>query len=162
MIITLNGFKCSGKTTLSKMLSENGYGRYSCFFSLRDHFGSDFYDALNRNDIREPELMGASALGWFTADFHKRKMFDAESLVLDSYLADYYVQVIGNWDISHYEKALTFIENQLNIPSLDDGIHFYLSIDYETYLERRQTRFNDPGSKIVNDARSFSQLSNRL
>lgn len=142
-IIALNGSKCSGKSTIADLLVQKGYGFSVNFFGLRDHFDQFFYNHLNRKNLHLREVMAASSIGWFLADYHWKVLPYLEEnngVIFDHYLADYWVQILGEW--KYYDKCKQFLID-MNLPTFDHGHHFYLDVDYDVYLERRVKRLAD-------------------
>ena len=153
-IITFNGQGCSGKTTQSKLLVESGDGKYKRIHSykLRSVFREEIYNELGRKEtcitypkghcqtLYEVEILGIPTLAWLTAHFYKKvkpRMLKGSIVVLDHYLGDYYADMLAGVDI---EKFRLFVREHLAIPDFDQGIHFYLDIDYDTYQKRWRNR----------------------
>ena len=140
-IIALNGSKCCGKTSIAGLLEKEGYGFAVNFCMTRDRFYDAFYQYLDREDMKEYEVYSASSLGWFALDYHWRVKRYADhsdlGIVFDHYLADYWIQMLGAPDAF---ESFTEIIGELGLPSFRHGHHFYLDIDYDTYLQRREQR----------------------
>ena len=147
-IITFNGQGRSGKSTQAKRLvttksgSSQGVYTYVLSHALRDHFKQSFYDQhLERSDEQlQTEVLGISSLPWLTAYFHwriKPLLLDGSIIVFDHYLGDYYVDVLPEVCA---EKFQNFVKNSLAIPHFENGKHFYLDINYDTYEERGNER----------------------
>lgn len=160
-IITFNGQGCSGKTTQSKLLVESDDGKYKPIHSykLRSNFKKHFYKELGSMNtcikyldesgtckpLYQVEVYGIPTLAWLTAHFYKEVkplMLKGSIVVLDHYLGDYYANMLAGVDI---EKFRSFVCEHLAIPDFDQGIHFYLDIDYDTYQNRwRKREGTDP------------------
>ena len=151
-IITFNGQGCSGKSTQSKLLSESNVKKYKRIYSyeLREDFENKVYESLKRKNtcikylapdvpdqtLHMVEVLGIPTLAWLTAHFYKQvkpRMSEGSIVVLDHYLGDYYAEMLAGVNI---EKFRSFVREHLAIPDFDQGIHFYLDIDYETYQNR--------------------------
>ena len=153
-VIALNGSKCCGKTSIANLLEEAGYGFVINFFETRDMFYNELYQYLDREHLKQHEVNGASSLGWFALDYHWRVKRYADhkglNMVFDHYLADYWVQMLGAPNA--FEAFTTLIMN-LQLPSFQHGHHFYLDIDYDTYLHRREQRHKElpdiPDTRII-------------
>ena len=155
-VIGLNGSKCCGKTSITEMLEAAGYGFIVNFFLLRDDFYTRFYSRLNREHLKQHEVNGASSLGWFALDYHWRVKPFADStgcnVIFDHYLADYCIQILGSSDYvlkSSFGKLI----NTLEIPAALGRNQFYLDIDYDTYLYRREERRKElpdiPDTRVI-------------
>ena len=160
-IITFNGQGCSGKTTQSKRLVKSDGGKYKRIHSyeLRSKFEKNLYKELGsmntcikyldesgtRKPLYQVEVIGIPTLAWLTAHFYKEikpRMLEGSIVVLDHYLGDYYADMLAGVDI---EKFRSFVREHLAIPDFDQGIHFYLDIDYDTYQNRwRKREGTDP------------------
>ena len=162
-IITFNGQNCSGKTAqskdsielLKKRCPNRKYKRRHCH-QLRDDFSKNFYNDLENEDtgirykdtyikyldgsctckpLYQVEVIGIPSLAWLTANFHKeiRPLQENYTIVLDHYIGDYYADMLEYCDP---DKFQCFVKNYLGISHFNQGIHFYLDIDYGTYLDR--------------------------
>ena len=153
-IITFNGQGCSGKTTQSKLLVDSDKGRYKRIHSykLRSVFRDEIYNELGRKEtcitypkgncqtLYQVEVLGIPTLAWLTAQFYKKVKPLQEKdyiVVLDHYIGDFYADMLAGVDI---EKFRSFVREHLAIPDFDQGIHFYLDIDYDTYQKRWRKR----------------------
>ena len=155
-IITFNGQGCSGKTTQSKRLVESDDGKYKRIHSykLRSDFKKHFYPELRCMNtcikyldksgtckpLHQVEVSGIPTLAWLTAHFYKEvkpHMVKGSIVVLDHYLGDYYADMLADVDIEIFRS---FVREHLAIPDFDQGIHFYLDIDYDTYQNRWRKR----------------------
>lgn len=147
-IITFNGQGRSGKTTQAKRLVTAKFGShteayvYVLSHALRDHFKQNFYDPhLQRSPEQlQVEVLGIPSLSWLTAYFHwkiKPLLLDGSIIVFDHYLGDYYAGILPDGDA---EKLQNYVKNNLAIPHFDQGTHFYLDIDYCTYVKRGKKR----------------------
>lgn len=160
-IITFNGQGCSGKTTQSKRLvkSDNGKYKYIRSYELRSNFEKKLYKELGsmktcvkyldgsgtRKPLYQVEVIGIPTLAWLTAHFYKEVkplILKGSIVVLDHYLGDYYADMLAGVDIG---KFRSFVRKHLAIPDFNQGIHFYLDIDYDTYQNRwRKREGTDP------------------
>ena len=155
-IIGLNGSKCCGKTLIAEMLEDAGYGFAVNFFLLRDEFYNRFYTHLSREHLKQYEVNGASSLAWFALDYHWRVKPFADStkrnIIFDHYFADYCVQILGSSDYAFKSKFGEIISS-LDLPALNRIHQFYLDIDYDTYLYRREQRHKElpdiPDTQII-------------
>lgn len=155
-IITFNGQGCSGKTTQSKLLVESGDGKYKRVHSyeLRSNFKKHFYKELGSMNacikyldesgtckpLYQVEVNGIPTLAWLTAHFYKEvkpRLLKGFTVVLDHYLGDYYADMLAGVDIEIFRL---FVREHLAIPDFNQGIHFYLDIDYDTYQNRWRKR----------------------
>ena len=153
-IITFNGQGCSGKTTQSKLFVETkSSSSTECYkriyiYKLRSEFRDKVYEQLGRKNVcitypegncqtlYEVEILGIPTLAWLTAYFHlkvKPLLLGGTKVVLDHYLGDYYADMLAGADV---EKFRCFVRENLAIPDFDQGTHFYLDIDYDTYQDR--------------------------
>lgn len=136
-LITFNGVGRAGKTLMAFNLANAGYGERVQAYNVRSRFKKEIYDTLDRTqDETNVELYGIGTLGWVACNFHlhQRKMLkEGKQLIFDHYLADYIVEILGDFDDLN---ALKKFVNDLGMPFLDIGYHFYLDISYETYLKR--------------------------
>lgn len=154
-IITFNGQGCSGKSTQSKLLAKSNekYKRIHSY-TLRSNFKDNFYRELGSintcikyldesgtcKPLYQVEVIGIPTLAWLTAHFYKEvkpRMLEGSIVVLDHYLGDYYADMLAGVDI---EKFRSFVREHLAIPDFNQGIHFYLDIDYDTYQNRWHDR----------------------
>ena len=146
-IITFNGQGRSGKTTLAKQLVEEkscsstkNY-RYVLSHTLRDEFLKKFYRRLARSDQQlQQEVIGIPSLAWLTADFHwkiKPLLLKDYIIVFDHYIADFYADMLPNGTAESFQH---YVRKNLAIPHFSHGKHFYLDINYETYLKRGNER----------------------
>ena len=160
-IITFSGQGCSGKSTQSKCLAKSDEKKYKYFLSytLREDFENKVYEDLCRKNtcikysdpdvpdqtLHMVEVLGIPTLAWLTAYFYKEikpRMLKGSIVVLDHYLGDYYADVLAGVDIEIFRS---FVREHLAIPDFDQGIHFYLDIDYDTYQNRwRKREGTDP------------------
>lgn len=150
-IITFNGQGLSGKSTQSRLLAKSKPEKYKHFHSykLREDFENKVYESLNRKNtcikysdpnasdqtLHMVEVLGIPTLAWLTAYFHKeiKPLQENYTVVLDHYIGDFYVDVLAG---CKPDKFQNFVKNHLGIPHFNQGIHFYLDIDYETYQNR--------------------------
>ena len=149
-IITFNGQGLSGKSTQSKRLVESDDRKYKRIhsYTLRSVFREEIYNALGRKEtcitypeghcqtLYEVEVLGIPSLAWLTACFHKEVKPRQEEnyiVVLDHYIGDFYTNMLTCFDP---DKFQCFVKDHLGIPHFKQGIHFYLDIDYDTYLDR--------------------------
>ena len=149
-IITFNGQGCSGKTTQAKRLVKANPENYQRIHSykLRSAFEDKVYNHLGRKHenirysdgrcqkLSDVEVLGIPTLAWLTAHFYKEvkpRMSEGSFVVLDHYLGDYYVDMLAGVDIKKFQS---FVCEHLAIPDFNQGIHFYLDIDYDTYQNR--------------------------
>ena len=81
------------------------------------------------------EVLGIPTLAWLTAYFHKevKQLQENYTIVLDHYIADFYVDVLKGCEPDKFQN---FVKNHLGIPHFNQGLHFYLDIDYKTYENR--------------------------
>ena len=145
-IITFNGQGCSGKTTQAKRLTEEYKEKnyvYALFHYQRDNFDQKFYSKhLDRKDKRNEEVMGIPSLPWFLADYHwriKPLLLKDHTIVYDHYLGDYYAEMLPEEWLSP-KTFLDYVKDNLNIPDFSNGKHFYLDINWDTYIERATKR----------------------
>ena len=158
-IITFNGQGRSGRSTHAKRFVKTKSGSnmkiytYVLAHALRDHFKEDFYEQhLQRKDVyiktsndhcsklMNVEVLGLPSLPWLTSYFHwkvKPLLLAGSIIVFDHYLGDYYAEMLPDGDA---EKFQSFVKNSLGIPHFENGIHFYLDINYCTYQERGKNR----------------------
>ena len=156
-IITFNGQGCSGKSTQVKRIAESNKEKYKRIHSyeLRRHFREKVYKKtegmdtcikyLNENGtckkLYDVEVLGHPSLAWLVANFYKEVeplMLRDTTVVLDHYLGDYYADMLAC--IDDIEDFLSFVREDLAIPDFDQGTHFYLDINYETYQNRWRKR----------------------
>ena len=153
-IITFNGQGCSGKTTQSKLLVKSDDKKYKHIYSyeLRSVFREEIYNELGRKEtcityqkghcqtLYEVEVLGIPTLAWLAAQFYKKVKPLQEKkyiVVLDHYIGDFYADMLAGANIKNFRS---FVREHLAIPDFDQGIHFYLDIDYDTYQKRWRKR----------------------
>ena len=136
-IISLNGPSRSGKTTQAMKLVEWGHGVHCPMYTLRDRFCSDIYDHLERLDTQKNvEVLGIASIPWMIAEFHwrvKPLIMKGMPLIMDHYLWDCCVDMLE--DLDDLERFVDFLEH-IKMPVGSIGKHFYIDIDYPTYLSR--------------------------
>ena len=144
-IITFNGQGCSGKSTFAKRLTRSDKMKYvyALFHSERDNFNEKFYsEHLDQRDKRNEEVMGIPSLPWFLADYHwriKPLLLKGHTIVYDHYLGDYYAEMLPEEWLSP-KTFLDYVEENLKISDFSNGKHFYLDINWDTYIERATER----------------------
>ena len=149
-VISLNGSGRSGKTTLAKMLAQDGIGTYTTLYTMRDFFHNEIYQRhLERSDEqRNVEVFGIASLGWMIAEFHwrvKPYLNEMRRVIFDHFFYDFYIECMPEFiDIKNFNLYLRC----LLLPRFDRGVHIYCDIDYETYLER-SSRPNIDNTKMV-------------
>lgn len=150
-IVTFNGQGCSGKTTQVKRLAKSNEEKYKRIHSykLRRQFREKVYKKtrgmdtcikyLNENGtckkLYHVEVLGHPSFAWLIANFYKEVkplMLGGTTVVLDHYLGDYYADMLACVNI----EDLRSLVRDLAIPDFDQGTHFYLDIDYDTYQNR--------------------------
>ena len=136
-VISFSGPGRAGKTTLSKMLASEGYGIYVTLYTLRDYFERKVYHALERSpDQRNIDVFGVGTLGWMLAEFHwrvKDYLNEGQTIICDHFFFDYHVEMMPE---SESIDSLHLFLRSTAAPRVDRGCHFYLDIDFETYLKR--------------------------
>ena len=154
-IITFNGPGCSGKSTQSEQLAKPNSKKYKHFHShtLRREFREEIYKELVCMDtcikyldgsgtcktLYQVEVLGFPSLAWLTAYFHWKikPLQENYIVVLDHYIGDFYIDMLKGLAPSKFQ---CFVKDHLGIPHFNQGIHFYLDIDYETYEHRWENR----------------------
>lgn len=134
--ISLNGSKAVGKSTLAASLSEKGYGSVVEFYRERYNFQKRFLDVFDP-DIDVQAWKRHTALLFFSLDWHRYLKHINNRLIFDHYYPDYLVQQLGSLkEIDALNELIACYE----LPPLNEGFHFFIDADYETYLARREKR----------------------
>ena len=143
-VISLNGSKAAGKSTLANNLKDAGVGSVYGFYDLRYHFQIEFLpviqpDAAADFGIRNWKL--SSALLCFALDWHRMiKNNNTKCLIFDHYYADYLVQQLSS--VKEIDCVLDIIDF-FQLPSFTEGYHFFIDASYDNYLIRREQRIKD-------------------
>lgn len=135
--ISLNGSKAVGKSTLAASLSEAGYGSVVEFYRERYNFQQRFLDVFDP-DIDVQAWKRHTALLFFGLVWHRHeKHTQGDRVIFDHYYPDYLVQQLGSVkEIDVLNELIACYE----LPPLNEGFHFFIDADYETYLARREGR----------------------
>ena len=150
--ITLNGQGRSGKTTIAKRLAGEGYGAFVNLYGFRDKFFDDIYSHLERTEHQQDkEVLGVGTLAWVIAQFYKDTIYfvdPEEVLILDHYILDYVVQILPDLPPSSFDMINNFLF-YCQMPRMNRSLHFYLDIDYDTYLSRTERKDLDGETDLV-------------
>ena len=134
--ISLNGSKAVGKSTLAASLSEAGYGSVVEFYRERYNFQQRFLDVFDP-DIDVQAWKRHTALLFFGLAWHGHEKHTHGGVIFDHYYPDYLVQQLGSVkEIDALNELIACYE----LPPLNEGFHFFIDADYETYLARREQR----------------------
>lgn len=139
-LFSLNGQSRSGKTTQALKIKSKEIEMRN-IYQLRDRAMKAM-----KIDIME-SISLSSSMGWFVADWHIRlkPILDNKHLLLDHYLADFIV-LCDDYKKS-YDTIEKFCKKNADIPTFEEGMHFYLDLDYKTYKERSNRVNYYPNSK---------------
>lgn len=150
-IITLNGQKCAGKSTIAMKLEELGYGSAVNMFRLRDFLQHSLFDKIKSTPAAGEVLLS------FATDFRWRILPYLElkklALILDHGFIDFWIQIAGcKIKLSELEELL----GHLYLPKIRTADNFYLDIPYKLYLQRRRERKKQipdiPDSSVISKA----------
>jgi len=152
-IISLNGSKAAGKSTLATSLAAAGYGTVAEFYIGRYRFQKKYLPIFDP-DVELTQWKRHTALLCYALEWHQHQKHIEGSLIFDHYYADYLVQQLSS--LKEIDYLLEFIETY-DLPPFSDRDHFYdafrdhfydalhqyhffIDVDYETYLVRTQKR----------------------
>ncbi len=110
-------------------------------YRCRDGFQRKLYDNLERtHEQRNVEVFGIPSFAWMGLEFHYRvKAFlnAGQPVISDHYLGDYYADMLEDLDdLALLETCVKHI----GFPWFTKTLSFYLDIDYESYLQRHESR----------------------
>lgn len=129
MLITLNGISTSGKTTIEKILKINGVLPQPITlldFSLQIPFGLYYTSAMEEYLKFRDELLFDILNG---------------TVISDSYFRRFSIHNFFGRKCNSPTQIYNFVKKFCKKSSIPlEGLHFYLSIDYETYCERMYNR----------------------
>ena len=142
-VISLNGSKAGGKSTLSNSLGALGYGVVIEFYGERYGFEKRFlhtlYDA--KGFIRK--WKSQAVLPFFALSWHRTLNKIESPIVFDHFYADFLVQNLNS--IDNIDLFLEIIEFY-DLPPFDkECVNLFIDHDYETYLIRRGKRVAESG-----------------
>lgn len=137
-MISINGIKASGKTLLAAALETAGHGKLVSFFSGRWKFEQKFLPLASK--LEKGEFRKNSTVAMFGIEWHRSLKHSQVPLIFDHYYPDHWVFGLEGFNWFELKRFVKFYE----LPWLDEGKHFFLDIDYETYRARKELR-NIPG-----------------